>query len=397
MKPINSSLIIDTKALFWGNELLNNLVTEKEREQLVNKELVSWLSFIYWGEDLAMKYAKVMANKSSNKERWEKIYQEEFKHKTLVSNYLLERELVPDEMNTFVEKAHLEISQIAKDIDLANTTDLIKSIQIFLEEALFITIKYRLPFIKDRDLKSILYIILLDEANHISHGKKEILAVDGEKIKFGDEVLKRKELLFPLSLSKNILSSDTTSLVKENISRIVQDVIQVSLNKSNHNFPIPILKEFKKIPEYNCIACCPTRADGLHLEPILTGDIVTDDFIFPQRCEGFDSIVHGGFVAMVLDEMACYAPILKSKKLPMTMSLEVKYQRPVETNKEYRIQAEIKSREGQVFTVFSSISDNQGILASSIATLYIPSAKKAKSILGSMANSPIVKELLYDS
>jgi hypothetical protein len=386
--------IIDVNVLFWGNNLISEMLEKEIQLKLCGDEFQHWLSFIYWGEDLAMRYSERMLQVSTNKERWEKIYKEEYKHKTVIANWMLERDITPLKKNALIERSYLEIEKIKVDSD--ENARIIEEVQLFLEEALYCTIKYRFNSVIDRDLKSIFYTLLNDEASHIAEGKKEIIDMGAKPPKFCETIMKYSESLFPISLAKKILLNETIVEIKSKIPQIVDSVISSALdNTNNMNYPEPILKKFMKIEQYNCIACCPKRVDGLHLEPKLIDNVVYDNFRFPKRCEGFSGIVHGGFVMMVLDEISCYAPILKHQHIPLTKSLDVNFKMPVKINETYKIQSKVIEKNGQVYKVYSSIEKEGIIYAEANGEFYIPNTLKADKILGPMAKSPVIKELLY--
>lgn len=391
---IKAKKILDTNKLFWGHSRIVSLIGTENSEKLCDLEIVNWISFIYWGEDLAMTYVSEMLKHSENKEKWQEIYEEEFRHKTMIGSWLLERGITPDNMSGLIEKLEQAIKGLSSTKN-ENKVEIIKNVQLFLEEALFVTLKYRFDTIKDRDLKSILYTILKDEASHISEGKKEISLLNGKVDKMGEIVKKNIDLFFPIHLGKKILSEDLFNEVKKIKNSISEDIIDNALKPKTQDYPLEILRSFQKIPEYNCVACCPTRHDGLHLEPKSDGEVVYDLYRFPKRCEGFNNIVHGGFLAMALDEVLCYSPILGKQHIPLTKDLNIKYKKPVVVGIEYKITSKIIETEGQIYRVYGAIEKDGDVYCEATGTLYIPDKVKAPMILGNMSKNEVIQGLLY--
>ncbi|MBX7067537.1 MAG: PaaI family thioesterase [Parachlamydiales bacterium] len=56
------------------------------------------------------------------------------------------------------------------------------------------------------------------------------------------------------------------------------------------------------VDDHRCFACGMENMDGLRLEWIVDGPVMTTTFVPPQKYQGWKGIVHGGILATLLDE-----------------------------------------------------------------------------------------------
>lgn len=393
---INHLDIIDSSYLFWGSSRLHDVITESERLRLCDVEIYDWISGLYWGEGIAMNYALKMSEISPNRDKWLEVYRDEHRHQTILSNWFIERGLTPLPKNKLISFAFNQVERIDSSMSENRLIETMYSTQVFFEELFHSLLRVRLKFIKDRDLKAIFYQIYTDEADHLGKVRTEINEMNRKPKKLYEILEENKSKLFPLDIGKDHLSQDKVEAVKLIRENIVADTLKTAKSMKNHFTPIKILHQFEKIPGYNCIACSPRRHDGLHLEPKYNKqlNIVEDTYIFPKRCEGFNSVVHGGFIGMVLDEMMCYSPILSLNLLPVTRTMNVTFRSPVIVGIPYRLESQIIKEEGQVITCKAFIKDINGVIcAESEGKVYVPTKIQAPKILGKLALHEAVHEM----
>ena len=389
---------LDKSSLFWGNQKLQGLITPEQQIKLCDLEFHEWISSLYWGEGIAMNYALKMSEISEDQEKWLQVYSEEHRHQTIISNWFIENKLTPLPKSRFIEHAF-------RKVDLLNSAytdnELISTIydtQVLYEELFHFLLKIRTKDIIDRDLKSIFYQIFRDESAHLTNARVEIRTRGQSPRKLYETVEKYASRIFPLEISKKILSPEQLKEVSKIQKSIVIESIELAKSSSKIYVPVSILESFQKIPGYNCVGCSPLRADGLHLEPKFNevDNIAEDILSFPKRCEGFNSVVHGGYIAMALDEIMVYASILQNSHLAMTSELKVEYKRPIITNTPYKIEGKVISQDGQRVQTIGFIKDtDNSIVAQSEAVLFIPTKSQAGKILGELGKHDVVSELCY--
>jgi len=114
-------------------------------------------------------------------------------------------------------------------------------------------------------------------------------------------------------------------------------------------------------PANVCFGCGPANPDGMHLE--FTRDEaqkrVFGTFSLGERYQGAPGIVHGGIVAVVLDEA-----LSKLSKMygvsAVTAELNVEYLRPVRVAEALSVEAHLERSEGRQMYYAGEIQDGKG-------------------------------------
>lgn len=112
-----------------------------------------------------------------------------------------------------------------------------------------------------------------------------------------------------------------------------------------------------------CFGCGPDNAAGMRLDFVRdeAAKKVTGDFALDARYQGAPGIVHGGIVALVLDEA-----LSKVSKFygvsAVTAALNIEYLRPVRTGEALHVEARNERCEGRQLYHAGEIRDAQGRL-----------------------------------
>lgn len=93
--------------------------------------------------------------------------------------------------------------------------------------------------------------------------------------------------------------------------------------------------------EHNCFGCSPTNPHGLHLQFYTGGDTVLSWITVPGHLCGWDTLVHGGILATILDEVMGRAVIFRTKSLILTKSMTVDFLKPVSVGEELKAEGRI--------------------------------------------------------
>jgi uncharacterized protein (TIGR00369 family) len=106
-------------------------------------------------------------------------------------------------------------------------------------------------------------------------------------------------------------------------------------------------------PAYQgCFVCGKQNPRGLRLD--FTRDTENDEIVtrlaFTQEMQGFENIVHGGFVSMILDEAMAKACL--EKGIPaVTAKIELRFKKPVRVGEEIEVRGKVIEAKGKkVFT-----------------------------------------------
>jgi len=82
-------------------------------------------------------------------------------------------------------------------------------------------------------------------------------------------------------------------------------------------------------PDQPCFGCAPDHPAGFRLKFAREGDAVVTRFTPSERYQGPPTIMHGGLVATLADEIAAWAIILLLEKFGFTAQMQGKLHRPI--------------------------------------------------------------------
>jgi acyl-coenzyme A thioesterase PaaI-like protein len=388
---------INKNTLFYGNHKIKSKISNESMiDELCAHEIYDWIVSIYWGESLGIRFALKMEELTGDI-RWNEVLKDEIDHQKRIADWLLESGLTIKNPNPLLKRGIRILSQIESKKTMFEMIEIIQWGQLFLEELGTIMGKWRLGSIEDRGLKSILYKIFKDERKHIAMGKKIISDLEIKTISDFEMMRSKSFTIFPIQIAKKILPQNLFLEVKKISNEVVIDVI-AEIEKINSIYrPVDIIKKWEKSRGYHCFACCPTRSEGLLLEPKISKDnYVYDELSFSKRFEGFNGIIHGGFVAMMLDEIMCYAPILLENQLIVTKNLNINYILPLRTSKVYRIKSSIEKKSLPLYEVIGLIEDitTGEVLAKATSTLFAPNLKIAQKLFPEILEHDDFKEMI---
>ena len=112
-----------------------------------------------------------------------------------------------------------------------------------------------------------------------------------------------------------------------------------------------------------CFGCGPHNAGGMQLKFAVEGDdpVVRGTFRMPGRYQGSRKVLHGGIVALLLDEAMGKFNRLDAIVAP-TAELSVEYLRPVPVGRKILVKARRIRQEGRSYWRESTIEDAAGKL-----------------------------------
>ncbi len=120
-----------------------------------------------------------------------------------------------------------------------------------------------------------------------------------------------------------------------------------------------------EIPNYwkgNCFGCSATNANGLRLRFWLTEEGCLTKCVIPEEYCGIDGIVHGGFVTLLLEEVAQWTIVARLGKIGITRQILVRYLKPVPTNVDLLVRAHVADLEERDVILQSSIHSEEDVL-----------------------------------
>jgi len=117
----------------------------------------------------------------------------------------------------------------------------------------------------------------------------------------------------------------------------------------------------REIPNYwtgDCFGCSRNNKPGLQLRFWLSDQGCFTKCTVPDYLCGIDGLVHGGIITLLLEEVAQWLIIARLVRFGMTRDISVCYLKPVPTNAEILVEAQVINQEGKNVlnhsTIFSS-------------------------------------------
>ncbi|MEO0304127.1 MAG: PaaI family thioesterase [candidate division WOR-3 bacterium] len=104
---------------------------------------------------------------------------------------------------------------------------------------------------------------------------------------------------------------------------------------------------YKKLPYFDgCVVCGKKNPVGLKLDFYLNEEknFVFAEVVFDKNYIGYDNIIHGGIVTMVLDETMAWANIELTGKMALTKSIRVNFLKPVKSGLKYKVESHLKEK-----------------------------------------------------
>ena len=120
-----------------------------------------------------------------------------------------------------------------------------------------------------------------------------------------------------------------------------------------------------EIPNYwtgNCFGCSRKNTQGLNLRFWLTEKGCYTRCSIPDHLCGIDGVVHGGILTLLLEEVAQWTIISHFGKFGLTREISVRYLKPVPTNTEILVEAQITHQSEKNILFRSTVHNSEGIL-----------------------------------
>ncbi len=114
-----------------------------------------------------------------------------------------------------------------------------------------------------------------------------------------------------------------------------------------------------------CVGCGPDSAIGLHMYFARDEDgSVVSRFVVPQRFQGWRDVVHGGIVALVLDEAMAYAAAATGW-LGVTADLKLRFRSEVPVASELVVRGRVLWQRRDVLAITATLVSADGRLLAS--------------------------------
>ena len=140
----------------------------------------------------------------------------------------------------------------------------------------------------------------------------------------------------------------------------------------------------REVPNHwsgRCFGCSTTNPHGLHLRFWYSEQGCFTKCTIPDYLCGIDGIVHGGILALLLDEVAQWTNSARLGRFGMTRNISIRYLKPVKTNTEITVESQIISQDERNAVQQSTIHSADGTLvAESRSEWLLPKVSMVASV-----------------
>lgn len=110
-----------------------------------------------------------------------------------------------------------------------------------------------------------------------------------------------------------------------------------------------------------CFVCGKKNKDGLGLTFNLDGDVLRTSFTPQKKHQGYTNIVHGGIIAIVLDEMLINLPWQLGMKA-VTAEFTVRLKQPVSVGEPLEFWSKIEKQKGRFIQTYAEAKKTDGTI-----------------------------------
>ena len=108
-----------------------------------------------------------------------------------------------------------------------------------------------------------------------------------------------------------------------------------------------VLQTIPNSDNQTCFACGSQNPHGLKMTFSTDGERVYSFMQVPRTMTGWDQTVHGGILSTILDEIMGWSVIYLLKKIGMTKSIKVQFNKAVQTGERLTIVGGIQKRDSE--------------------------------------------------
>lgn len=120
----------------------------------------------------------------------------------------------------------------------------------------------------------------------------------------------------------------------------------------------------------NCFACGSKNKKGLKLKFFQENDHAVAMFDCPRDYEGYSGLIHGGIIALLMDEAMAHA-IINQGLIAVTAQMHTHYRNPMKTGSKVKVRAWIKAAKTRTIQTAAQIENPDGSIVASAEAIYI--------------------------
>ncbi len=117
-----------------------------------------------------------------------------------------------------------------------------------------------------------------------------------------------------------------------------------------------------------CFGCGPENAEGLQMRFLPVDGESVCDYSVPERYQSWEGVVHGGMVALMLDEAVGWAA-WHAERPGVTGKLEVRYRQPLRVGERVRVAGRVEKVRRTLVYASARIERDGELVAEATAVL----------------------------
>lgn len=121
---------------------------------------------------------------------------------------------------------------------------------------------------------------------------------------------------------------------------------------------------------HNCIGCSPRNAKGLHLHFVPHGHEVRADVLLDRSYESYPGMIHGGIVALILDEVVGRAALWQARCFVMTLGIRIRYAAIMRPGISYIARGEAEAAGDGQLRATGMLEDREGRLIATASSTF---------------------------
>ncbi len=154
------------------------------------------------------------------------------------------------------------------------------------------------------------------------------------------------------------------------------------------------ISAYKQLPTHiwskDCFCCGTDNLTGLHMHFYLCGEYLLSTLTIPGTMRGWDTIVHGGILSTIMDEIMAWTAIFFTKKITFTKQMRTNFIHPIHINSEIKLISWIENNNGKEAEIKAEIYDSKGRLSTEGLGTYVLFSEKLATKLKMMSEESII-------
>jgi uncharacterized protein (TIGR00369 family) len=157
-------------------------------------------------------------------------------------------------------------------------------------------------------------------------------------------------------------------------------------------YPRPLMLELPHTA--GCLVCGRDNPHGLHLSSFVDPEsgVISTTFTPAEHHIGFESVIHGGVLATVVDELMVWSAIWASKRACVAAEMSLRFIRKAGVGRPLRATARVTRHRSRLIEATAEMYDGAKLICTATGK-YVPlSAAETEAFLATLTEEPATRE-----